>query len=231
MTGTAPSFARLYAVRLLTPSRFPSSATDRNGRVTVALICAVIHRCATVISSQPQVATSLGGDLIDEQNTRVDVNSKRWPAVEVTIPDSSNRFALVIFFAHLGEDAAFLGFEVTCEDDEGLDPRSFARLARNLPMYVDYARAMSVWKQGKHEDRIRALEALRREAGKSRRGLPDTFYREIAAEYEALVEADDPHPIKTIAEARPVDKSRASRWVTEARDRGYIKPTKKVRTR
>ena len=86
-------------------------------------------------------------------------------------------------------------------------------------MYIDYARAELDWQDG---DTAKALERLRTEAGKNRRGLPDKFYREIASEYDDLLQAGDPHPIKTIAAKRPAHKSRASRWVKEARARGYI---------
>jgi hypothetical protein len=159
-------------------------------------------------------------------DTLIEVDYKNWPRVRVTVRDLRNPWPLVLFFAHAGDSPAFLGFEVLAENtdveighEEGLEPGSFARLARTLPMYVDYARAEIEWKSG---DREKALEALRTEAGKGRRGLPPSFYRGIAAEYEQLVLRGDPHPIKSIAEARPVHKSRASRWITEARRRGYI---------
>jgi len=51
-------------------------------------------------------------------------------------------------------------------------------------------------------DRAEALEKLRTDVGRGRRGLPDKHYREIAAEYMQLVRDDDPHPAKTIAERR-----------------------------
>lgn len=164
--------------------------------------------------------------MIDTQSTHIAVN-EAWPRVRVTVRDSRNPWPLTLFFAHAGDAPAFLGFEILAEQEEGreigaegaLDPRSFARLARTLPMYVDYARAEIEWKHG---DRGRALEALRTEAGKSRRGLPDKFYREIAGRYEKLVADGNPHPIKTIADDTPVHKSAASRWVKEARRRGYI---------
>jgi hypothetical protein len=41
-------------------------------------------------------------------------------------------------------------------------------------------------------------------------------------EYVDLIKSGDPHPLKTMAEKRPVDKSRASRWVSKARNLGYI---------
>lgn len=156
---------------------------------------------------------------IDPQHTKVEVDGKGWPPVKVTIREGSSSFGIKIFLEHLGRNPAFLGFEVL-SDGDGLDPRSFARLARNLPRYVAHARAIALW----DNDRAEALETLRLEVGKSRRGLPDEHYEEIGREYERLVADGDPHPIKTIAERRPVDKSRASRWVKEARVRGYIGP-------
>lgn len=169
--------------------------------------------------------------MFEDAKVLIEHDPTRWPPVRVSIPDESYPFALTLFFAHLGDSPAFLGFETICNDDRdvplgeeaGLQPAEFARLARNLPRYVDYARASIEWEWG---DRDRALETLRKEAGKTRRGLPDRFYREIAAEYEQLLRDGDPHPLKTIADARPVHKSRASRWVKEARQRGYISEKK-----
>ena len=168
-----------------------------------------------------------GPTVIDTRATQIDADYERWPRVRATIHDSRNPWPLVLFFAHLGESPAFLGFQVLAEEpepkveigtEESLDAKSFARLARTLPMYVDYARAEIEWRHG---DRARAMEALR-EAGKSRRGLPGTHYESIGADYDELVRHGDPHPIKSIAGKYFVDKSRASRWVKEARVRGYI---------
>ena len=165
--------------------------------------------------------------MIDTESTEVHINYKAWPRVSVTVRDERNGWPLVLYFAHGGDGPSFLGFQVLTEQEAsvdigsetGLDPASFARLARTLPMYVDYARAEIEWNQG---DRGKALTAMR-EAGKSRRGLPDRFYREIAAEYLDLVASGDPHPTKSIAETHgPIHKSRASRWIKEARVRGYI---------
>jgi len=162
---------------------------------------------------------------------KFDHDAKRWPPVRGLIAqESRDGWRLILYFAHVGDDPALVGFEVLAEEDralqdvvvtegQGLDPASFAQLARTLPMYVDLARAELMWDRG---DRAEALEKLRTDVGRGRRGLPDKHYREIAAEYMQLVRDDDPHPAKTIAERRPVHKSRASRWVAEARRRGYI---------
>lgn len=159
------------------------------------------------------------------RETLIDVDDDRWPRVRVTLTDPRNPWPLILSFAHTGSEPTFIGFEVLAEqhdggigENAGLDPASFKRLARTLPMYVDYARGEIQWQYG---DRAQALTALR-EAGRGRRGLPDRFYREVAADYIQRIGEGDPHPIKSIAEARPADKSQASRWVKEARERGYI---------
>ena len=169
--------------------------------------------------------------MIDTRATVVNVDYGTWPRVRVTVRDSRNPWPLVLFFAHAGDSPAFLGFEVLADDpsvemgtEQSLDPKSFARLARTLQMYVDYAQAEIEWDRG---DRAHALEALR-EAGKSRRGLPDKFYEAIGTEYNELVRRGDPHPIKSIAMNHgPLHKSRASRWVAEAKRRGYVSVAKK----
>lgn len=164
--------------------------------------------------------------MINTHATVVEADYGSWPRVRVSVRDPRNPWLLVLFFAHLGKAPAFLGFEVLADqaptteigDEASLDPRAFGRLARTLSMYVDYARAEVEWKYG---DRTHALEALR-EAGKSRRGLSDKFYEEIGRKYDALIREGKSHPIKSIALSHHVDKSRASRWVKEARRMGYV---------
>ena len=153
--------------------------------------------------------------MIDDRETVVWHNPSNVPPVSVTIYDTRNPGPLELYFEHLGDGSPFRGFKILAEGE--VDLGKVPGFARRLPHYVSYARATIQWEHG---DAARALEALRTES--STRGLPDTFYRAVAGEYVQLVEEGDPHPIKTIAERRPVDKSRASRWVTEARRRGYI---------
>lgn len=154
--------------------------------------------------------------MIDEAATEVHHDPKKEPRVTVLLHDSRNPGLLELYFEHYGEDPPFRGFKVLTEGE--IDTRKLAGLARRMPHYVAYARSEIGWKWA---DRAKALETLRAETGT--RGLPDRFYRAVANEYRDLVANDDPHPIKTIAERRPVDKSRASRWVSEARRRGYLK--------
>ena len=49
-----------------------------------------------------------------------------------------------------------------------------------------------------------------------------TFYRTIATTYESLVAEGEPHPVKALSENNHVTISAASRWVNEARQRGYL---------
>jgi hypothetical protein len=93
------------------------------------------------------------------------------------------------------------------------------RLMPGLPLYVSYARAAMAWRWG---DAGRALTALR-ELGATRRGHKDDFYRAVAELHTALVDQGEPHPVKALAAMQPVDISTASRWVKEARQRGYLK--------
>jgi hypothetical protein len=154
--------------------------------------------------------------VIDDEATQWVHDSKATPPVTVTIYDSRNPAPLELYFEHPGDNSPFWGFKVL--GDGPLDLSKVAGLARRLPHYVDYGRAIGLWNTT--GEKRAALEALRTEG--STRGLPDRHYRAIADEYVELVQADDPHPIKTIAQRRPVDNSRASRWVSEARNRGYI---------
>jgi hypothetical protein len=96
------------------------------------------------------------------------------------------------------------------------------RLMSRLPLYLSYARAVAAWRQ---DDKVAALRALR-DVGSGVRGHGDDFYRGVASMYNALVAAGEPSPIKAIAESQPVSISAASKWVTRARNLGFIEPKK-----
>jgi hypothetical protein len=59
--------------------------------------------------------------------------------------------------------------------------------------------------------------------GATRRGLDADFYKLVAESYKALVAEGEEHPVKALAEMQPVDISTASRWIKEARRRGFIR--------
>lgn len=104
------------------------------------------------------------------------------------------------------------------------------RLMPNAELYFAFARSTMriLGPEGTPASRIEdwrgAAAPLRDLAGPGRGHQPE-FYRTIARHYEALVTEGQPHPIKAIAEKHFVTISAASRWVTEARRRGYLPPS------
>jgi len=111
----------------------------------------------------------------------------------------------------------------------GLKPRALRQFAPDAEVYLAYARAgmRQFGPDGTPESRIQnvreAAEVLRKVAGPGR-GLPDAFYRDIAAEYKALVDGGEPHPVKAIAGKHHVTISAASHWLREARRRKLLPP-------
>src|SRR5204863_6727941 len=101
---------------------------------------------------------------------------------------------------------------------DSLEVADVKRLAANLPLYIQYARAGLAFEEGQID---RSLEILE-EVGRTRRGLPGPFLKIIADEYNTRVKAGDPAPTTAIAEAHDVHKSTASRWITQARRRGWV---------
>jgi hypothetical protein len=141
--------------------------------------------------------------------------------VSVTLWDDSFSLPIRLYFAHAGDDAPLLGFEVGDEThtETSLDPGQVARIVKSLPLYTAYAHAVI---EMDREKIGRTLEIFS-EIGTTRRGLPGKFFRVIANEYDSRVQEGDSAPITSIAVAHDVKKSTASRWVKEARRRGYIK--------
>ena len=113
-------------------------------------------------------------------------------------------------------------------DTATLQPRVLRQFAPEAETYLAYARAaMRIFNpdvpfETRQENLAGAVEALRQIAGPGR-GLNNEFYRTIATSYQALVDGGEPHPIKALGEKNHVTISAASRWVKEARRRGFIK--------
>jgi len=111
---------------------------------------------------------------------------------------------------------------------EELRPRALRGFAPEAEVYLAYARAAMriLGPEGTPESRMenfrRAAAALRQIAGPGRR-LTDGFYRTIAANYDALVNEGEPHPIKALSEIHNVTIGAASRWVSEAKRRKLIR--------
>jgi hypothetical protein len=112
-------------------------------------------------------------------------------------------------------------------DTKTLEPKVLRQFAPQAELYLAFARAaMRRWwpeqsAEIRHENLAASATALRQIAGPGR-GLTDEFYRTIATTYKALVAEGEPHPVKALSEINHVSISAASRWVTEARRRGYV---------
>jgi hypothetical protein len=139
------------------------------------------------------------------------------PRTSVTMKDLDCEVVLFFEGADFSGDAPLL--EVSIRPTTGAKAFQPWRFMPRLPRYLQYARATIAHREG---DAVAALRALR-EAGSTRRGLGDEFYRAVADEYRALVAEGEPHPVKALAASQPVDISTASRWITETRRRGYLK--------
>jgi hypothetical protein len=113
-------------------------------------------------------------------------------------------------------------------DTETLKPKVLRQFAPNADVYLAFARAAmrkpdpeAGTPEARYQKFADAAAALRQIAGPGR-GLTDEFYRTIATNFEALVAEGEPHPVKALGENNHVTISAASRWVKEARRRGYL---------
>jgi hypothetical protein len=104
------------------------------------------------------------------------------------------------------------------EELEPIDPVTLQRIAGNYGAYLQVAlSALTI----KNEGMTGALRLLRGPGAKPAR-LTDDFYRLVASDYEARRAAGEPHLVKALSKAHHVTPGAASRWVKEARRRGYI---------
>lgn len=144
------------------------------------------------------------------------------PRISVTLQEGGA--ALTLFF---DPATAWTGtaplLEVRLEPPSSGQPFEPWHLLPRLPLYLQYARAKLAFER---DDAAAALRALR-QVSSTRRGLSDDFLRLVAGLYEALVAEGEPYPVKALAESQPVDKSTASRWVSAARDRGFLRKTER----
>jgi hypothetical protein len=151
-----------------------------------------------------------------DKNTEVHApHSKKDKRVSVTMVESWA--TITLFYLETGLSGDDQPIEVRIEPPPSGQFEPW-QLAPRLPLYVKYARAAMLWDDGAAVNALRAL----RDAGATRRGLSDDFYRRIADSYETIQAAGERYPVKTIAELNNVVISTASRWITEARRRGYL---------
>lgn len=159
------------------------------------------------------------------------------PRYSVTLREDGTPWPLVFHFLLIFDDETEarewvnVGFEIGehFESEPGssrtpieetpaeIDPLTLQRVATNYSVYVRLARDHLLLNQ----EGIGAAIKMLRGRGRTRRGLTDDFFRLIAADYEARRQAGG-HPVKELAAAHHVDDSTASRWIKEARKRGYV---------
>jgi hypothetical protein len=92
------------------------------------------------------------------------------------------------------------------------------RLLPQMPLYAAHARALLAYDT---RGRWAALLALQ-EANAPGRGLSDGFLRMVAEAYRALVAEGERYPVKAMAASQHRDKSTVSRWISAARQRGFL---------
>jgi hypothetical protein len=142
------------------------------------------------------------------------------PRTSVAMQEEGAR--LTLFFdpdTALAGDAQLLEIRLSPAASGAFEPW---RLLPDLPLHLQYARATLAHEYG---DVHAALTALR-QVSSTRRGLSDDFLRLVAQIYGSLVAEGEPYPIKALAKAQHVDVSTASRWITAARGRGLLDPSK-----
>jgi hypothetical protein len=125
---------------------------------------------------------------------------------------------LRLYFEDLSAEGPVLELRLLPNTEE-LEPKVLRRLIPTAPLYAQYARAAVRFDR---EDVRGAIQALR-QVGRPGRGLNDKFYRVVAHQYDALIDEEEPHPVKALGEMNHVSISAASRWITEARRRGYVR--------
>lgn len=101
---------------------------------------------------------------------------------------------------------------------EPIDVVTLQRIAGSYGAYLQLARHALVLER---EGMAGAVKLLRGPGRKPAR-LSDDFYRLIASDYEARRAAGEAHLVKALSKAHHVTPGAASRWVKEARRRGYI---------
>jgi hypothetical protein len=105
--------------------------------------------------------------------------------------------------------------------------RELRQVAPDADLYIAYARSAMNWLNPnvpwdeRKGNFAQAVEALRPLGGPGRR-LPPEFYRRIAVQHKAMQAAGEPHPVKAISEVHHVTISAASRWLSKARDLGFL---------
>lgn len=102
-----------------------------------------------------------------------------------------------------------------------IDAVALKRVVDNYAAYVEYARQALILQT----DGMTATVKLLRGPGTKPARLTDDFYRLIASDYNARRASGERYLVKALSDAHHVTAGAASRWIKEAKARGYIDVT------
>jgi hypothetical protein len=128
--------------------------------------------------------------------------------------------ALILRFEGRTGDAPLIELRIGPEKGRGLEPTKAKEFVPRIEDYVAVARAALEWDL----DAVREAAEVLRQAARPGRGHSPDFFRLIAIDYKNLVAAGEKAPVKALGKRHHVEISAASRWLTEARRRGYLPP-------
>jgi hypothetical protein len=130
--------------------------------------------------------------------------------------------SLTLHFSGPERDATLLELRIRPDRGKRLDPAKARELIPELDLYLATARAALAWEIKDFREAVEALQQVTRPG----RGYPDDHNRIVAKKYNALVAEGEAYPVKALAAMYPgrTHISTASRWITEARRRGYLPP-------
>ena len=141
----------------------------------------------------------------------------RDPRTSVSMKDEG--VEILVFFTDLSGEGEVLEVRVLPQTAP-ISPEIMARVGKRFSLYAQYARAAVQWNDQDVRETLKTLRGL----GTTSRGLSDDHYVLVARVYKSLVAEGSSHPVKALGEQLHTDISNASRWIKEARRRGYIEP-------
>jgi hypothetical protein len=160
-----------------------------------------------------------GGAAMQDAETMIRTPHSREDPSRDSVSIKDRGLELLLFFDRA--DGAPLVEVRLLPDVEQLTPVKLREFLARSTYYERYARTVIADFWG-DPARVRALVKRLRDFGSTRRGLSDEFYRVIARDHAGLMEEREPHIVKAMAALHAVTPGAASRWIKEAKRRGYI---------
>jgi hypothetical protein len=172
-------------------------------------------------------ANRASGALMLDSETTVNVPAAPDDPKRISVSMRDRGFELILFFEWteglpIG-DGPLLEVRLL-PDTEALTPGRLRDWMPRADLYTRYARSAIKWER---EESFQLIAALR-ETAKGRTALDDRFYRTVADVHEKLVADGERHPVKAMAAMFDRSISASSRWIDEARRRGFLPPKGEV---